>query len=116
MKNEKHMSQQEKDVLGALAARLVKRYPKDQTITLRRTTSVVFSVEALAWLDAFAKHTGESRSAVAGQIVEAGIQQVVAKLDDDSRRHLEALRLVELDRLVKEMGKKTEGELFEQEG
>jgi len=109
-------SQEEKNALGQLAEMLLKRYPNSNEIPLTITTTFRMPVDALAWLGAFAKHSRESRNAVCVQTVLAGIQEVMAKLDDDTRRRIEALRLEELDRLVSSKGKSIEGDLFQRKG
>jgi hypothetical protein len=109
-------SPEEKKALGKLAEMLMERYPNTNEITLTIGTSFRFPVDDLAWLNALARHSRESRNTIATQVIRAGVQELMAHLDEDTRRRLDALHLEEMDRLIESKGKSIEGDLFAKRG
>jgi hypothetical protein len=106
--------------VNEIAAQLSMRIDKPNRVVIEKAVNYRCDISQLAFIDAFAEQLGESRKKTLGRLVDAGIDEVLARLDEDTRRQLEARRLENLDELWKEAKEKGAvpddlGELFKAE-
>lgn len=101
----------ESTITEALAAMLSEQGDR-KVKAVTHAVSLRIPLPSLAFIDAFRKRTMSSRQKIAVYLIEAGIQEVLSRLDEDTRRQLEARHLEELNELV---GNREDRQLWDSE-
>lgn len=101
--------------LAALTKKLMDRHPKGN-ILLSKTTSFMCRVDRLAWLDVMAERAGTSRSEILSQIIEAGIDEALGSLDEQTLKQLTTRQLEIMDNFIIKHRDAKLGDLFGKEG